>query len=84
MPENHEFMKGWNIDSFLSWAKATDPIIHGYVETVFAQRAHPEQACRSCCGIQRLWKIYGTERLTEQLQFFLHNIKRTFLVYGEY
>jgi transposase len=63
MPENHQFMQGWNMDHFLSWAKATDLVIHGYVETVFAQRPHPEQACRSCWGIQRLGKIYGTDRL---------------------
>jgi hypothetical protein len=63
MPENHQFMQGWNMDHFLSWAKATDLVIHGYVETVFAQRPHPEQACRSCWGIQRLGEIYGTDRL---------------------
>jgi transposase len=63
MPENHQFMQGWNMDHFLSWAKSTDPIIHEYVETVFGQRPHPEQACRSCWGIQRLGKIYGTDRL---------------------
>ena len=63
MPENHQFMKGWNITDFLAWAESKDPVIHGYVETVFAQRAHPEQAHRSCWGIQRLGKIYGTDRL---------------------
>lgn len=63
MPENHQFMQGWNMDAFLAWAMSKDPVIYHYVETVFAQRAHPEQACRSCWGIQRLGKIYGEERL---------------------
>ena len=63
MPENHQFMNRWNMTDFLAWAASKDPVIHGYVETVFAQRAHPEQAHRSCWGIQRLGKIYGTDRL---------------------
>lgn len=63
MPENHKFMQGWNMETFLSWARSTDQTIYKYLETVFAQRAHPEQALRSCWGIQRLGKIYGTDRL---------------------
>lgn len=63
MPENHQFMQGWNVEAFLAWAQAEDHIIHQYVEQVFAQRAHPEQAFRSCWGIQRLGKIYGIQRL---------------------
>ncbi|MBG6233783.1 hypothetical protein IWX76_000338 [Pedobacter sp. CAN_A7] len=63
MPDNHVFMQGWNMTDFLAWAKSKDQVIHDYVETVFAQRAHPEQASRSCWGIQRLGKIYGIERL---------------------
>lgn len=63
MPENHQFMQGWNMETFLSWARSTDQTVYEYLETVFAQRAHPEQALRSCWGIQRLGKIYGTDRL---------------------
>jgi len=63
MPDNHQFLQGWNMTDFLAWAKSKDPIIHQYVETVFAQRAHPEQALRSCWVIQRLGKIYGIDRL---------------------
>ena len=63
MPENHQFMQGWNVEAFLSWAQSKDHVIHQYLEQVFAQRPHPEQAFRSCWGIQRLGKIYGTERL---------------------
>jgi hypothetical protein len=49
--------------SFLTWAESKDPVIYQYIEKVFVQRSHPEQACRSCGGIQRLGKIYGIERL---------------------
>jgi hypothetical protein len=49
--------------SFLSWAESKDPVIYQYIEKVFVQRSHPEHACRFCGGIQRLGKIYGTERL---------------------
>ena len=63
MPANHQIMKEWNMESFLTWAESKDPIIHQYIEKVFVQRSHPEQAYRSCGGIQRLGKIYGTQRL---------------------
>lgn len=63
MPANHQIMKEWNMASFLSWAESKDPIIYQYIEKVFVQRSHPEQAYRSCGGIQRLGKIYGTQRL---------------------
>jgi hypothetical protein len=43
-------------------------LLYNYVEKVFALRAHPEQAYRSCWGIQRLGKIYGTERLKSACQ----------------
>lgn len=63
MPDNHRFMQECNVESFLYWGKSKDPVIHRYLEEVFARRPHPEQAFRSCWGIQRLGKTYGTERL---------------------
>ncbi len=63
MPENHQYMQGWNMAAFLEWGMSKDPLIHQYLERVFSLRAHPEQAYRSCWGIQRLGKIYGTARL---------------------
>lgn len=63
MPANHQIMKEWNVASFLSWAESKDPVIYQYIEKVFVQRSHPEQAYRSFGGIQRLGKIYGIERL---------------------
>jgi transposase len=68
MPEHHQYMQGWNTASFLEWALSKDQLIYNYVEKVFALRAHPEQAYRSCWGIQRLGKIYGTERLKSACQ----------------
>lgn len=63
MPENHRFMQEWSMETFLSWAQSQDALIHRYLEEIFARRPHPEQAFRSCWGIQRLGKVYGTERL---------------------
>lgn len=68
MPAHHQYMQGWNVTGFLEWARAQDQLIHQYVEKVFALRAHPEQAYRSCWGIQRLGKVYGTERLKNACQ----------------
>ena len=68
MPENHQYMQGWNMTAFLEWGMSKDLLIHQYLEKVFSLRAHPEQAFRSCWGIQRLGKIYGTERLKNACQ----------------
>jgi len=63
MPDNHRFMQECSVESFLYWGKSQDMTIHRYLEEVFARRPHPEQAFRSCWGIQRLGKTYGIERL---------------------
>lgn len=63
MPDNHRIMQECSVESFLYWGKSQDPVIYRYLEEVFARRPHPEQAFRSCWGIQRLGKTYGIERL---------------------
>ncbi|MCH8317394.1 MAG: IS21 family transposase [Bacteroidetes bacterium] len=68
MPSTHQFVSEWSADFFLKWAKPRGKIIEQYIENIFAKKAHPEQAYKSCMGIQQLYKQYGNERLTDACQ----------------
>ncbi len=46
-----------------NWAAKTGPATEKLVLTVLSARKHPQQAYRSCLGILRLGKAYGSERL---------------------
>ena len=45
------------------WAASVGSETKRLVETILSGRAHPEQGYRTCLGILRLGKVYGTSRL---------------------
>ena len=49
----------------IRWAQQIGPMTGVLVEAILAERPHPEQGYRSCLGIIRLQKRYGTERLEQ-------------------
>ena len=62
MPEKHRRMGDWTPDRFIEWAGKIGPDTVALITAVLARR-HPQQAYRSCIGLQRLAKCYGDARL---------------------
>jgi transposase len=63
MPKAHREHLEWSPSRLIDWAGTIGPQTAALVEAILADRPHPEQGYRSCLGILRLAKGYGTERL---------------------
>jgi transposase len=63
MPKAHQTYADWSPERFRRWAQEFGPATTGLIERALQQRAHPQQAYRSCFGILRLGKDFGAERL---------------------
>jgi transposase len=62
-PKSHERGK-WPPSRIIDWAKAdVGPKTAALAEALLTECRHPERGYRSCLGIMRLSKRYGTERL---------------------
>jgi len=62
-PKSHQKHLEWTPSRIIAWAKETGPKTAELIDAVMKARPHPEQGYRSCLGILRLEKRYGTERL---------------------
>lgn len=76
MPPNHKYVKGWSVEYFTNWAGQQHERVHYFVEQLFKNASHPEQAYKSCMGIQGLKRKYGLERLVKAC--------RRAMVFGHY
>jgi transposase len=63
MPKAHQKHLEWTPSRITHWAQSIGPNTEKLVEAILRERAHPEQGYRSCLGILRLSKRYGSERL---------------------
>lgn len=63
MPESHRRYLEWTPSRIVRWAEKTGPSTAELVGQIMERRPHPEQGFRSCLGIMRLGRHYGTERL---------------------
>ena len=63
MPEAHRRHLEWTPGRLISWGEQAGPSTGGLVAELMARRPHPEQGYRSCLGILRLGRRYGSERL---------------------
>jgi transposase len=63
MPTAHRHYVEWTPQRLIRWAADSGAATAQVVETILASRPHPQQGFRSCLGIMRLRKSYGTERL---------------------
>jgi len=63
MPSSHRRYADWTPSRMISWAQETGLYTAQLVESILASRPHPEQGFRSCLGIMRLTKSYGTQRV---------------------
>lgn len=63
MPPEHQAVRSWSKDKFISWSKSVGSETALFVETLFAHKPHPEQAFRAILGLQRLASKYTAVRL---------------------
>jgi transposase len=63
MPTAHQHYAEWTPQRLIRWAADSGAATARVVEVILASRPHPQQGFRSCLGIMRLGKSYGTERL---------------------
>jgi transposase len=68
MPESHRRHLEWTPSRLIRWAEETGPATAQLVEGILASRPHPEQGFRSCLGIFRLGRTYGSDRLEAACQ----------------
>lgn len=63
MPKAHQKHLEWTPTRIVHWAGTIGPNTARLVEAILAERPHPEMGYRSCLGILRVGKKYGSERL---------------------
>jgi len=63
MPLAHQAHAGMTKEKLLAWAGRVGPATREFVLGVISERAHPQQAFRSCLGVLRMGKKYGDDRL---------------------
>ncbi len=63
MPESHRRYLEWTPSRIVRWAEKSGPSTAEIVREIMERRPHPEQGFRSCLGIMRLARRYGSERL---------------------
>ena len=62
-PASHQKHLEWTPSRLVGWAESIGPQTALLVKTVLERKPHPEQGYRSCLGIMRLGKSYGSERM---------------------
>lgn len=62
-PVAHQKHLEWTPSRLVRWAETVGPRTGRLVQRLLESRPHPEQGYRSCLGIMRLGKRFGTERL---------------------
>lgn len=62
-PKSHQRYLEWTPERLVRWASTVGPFTAALVDTILQSRPHPEQGFRSCLGILRLGKTYGSQRL---------------------
>ena len=63
MPQDHQFINGWNPDRFIKWAATMGGPVKDFIKLLLDAKEHPEQAFKACMGILRLGKKYDINAL---------------------
>lgn len=63
LPSSHRYMLGLSPDFFINWANGISPEVSLYIRKLLLSKSHPEQAYKSCQGIQSLARKLGKEKL---------------------
>jgi transposase len=71
LPSSHRYMLGLTPDFFINWANDISPEVSLYIRKLLLSKSHPEQAYKSCQGIQSLTRKLGKEKLIQACQMAL-------------
>jgi transposase len=63
MPSSHRAHAEWTPSRFIQWASEVRRSAQMLVQAILEERPHPEMGFRSCLGILKLAKGYGTDNL---------------------
>ena len=63
MPRSHREHLEWTPSRLLHWAEQSGHATGRLVSGILESRPHPEQGFRSCLGVMRLGRRWGSERL---------------------
>lgn len=61
----HRYLSEWSPEKFIREAETIGEPVKTFIEAVLENKAHPEQAYRSCAGILSLQRKVGKERLIQ-------------------
>jgi len=62
-PKSHQRYLEWTPERLVRWASTVGPFTAALVDKILQSRRHPEQGFRSCLGILRLGRTFGSDRL---------------------
>lgn len=62
-PRAHQAHLEWTPSRMIRWADSIGPKTAQLVETILAERKHPEHGYRTCLGRMRLAKVYPADRM---------------------
>jgi transposase len=68
MPKSHQAYLQWDNQRIIAWAEQQGHAVALLSEKIMQSRPHPQQGYRSCMGLMRLGKDYGSHRLTAACQ----------------
>jgi transposase len=78
-PKSHQQYLEWTPSRIIEWAGKTGPFTARLVESIVAEKPHPEMGYRSALGVIRLGRQYGSERLeaacTRAVRLKLHRFQ---------
>ena len=63
MPQDHQFINGWNPHKLISWAEKKGGSVKEFIQLMLDQREHPQQAFKACLGVLTLGKKYDDEAM---------------------
>ncbi|MGH8275816.1 MAG: IS21 family transposase, partial [Steroidobacteraceae bacterium] len=78
MPSSHRRYGDWNLERIGREALAVGPSTALLCQVILEHRPHPEQGFRSCLGIVRLAKAFGSARLEAACERALHVGAKTY------
>jgi transposase len=68
LASTHRFVAEWNPERFREWADSIHVDVGLFIHNILLNKAHPEQAYKSCLGVLSFAKSAGNERLIKACQ----------------
>lgn len=65
IPSSHRYLIGLTPEQFIKWGENINDEVGQYVQKLIASKKHPEQAYKSCQGLQSLSRKLGKQKLIE-------------------